>query len=486
MDKVLIIDDNQEFCRTLGRKVQRVLESEPSMRHTLGEGAALAETERFDVVFLDVNLPDGNGLSAIPRIKSTAGRPEIIIITGRGDPSGAALAIESGAWDYIQKGSSLEEMTLPLLRAMDLRRARRDQEAASPFNRQGLIGSSPAFENMLFHVQQAAQSDGAALIIGETGTGKERIAKAIHAGSRRAGGPYVVVDCAAIPEKLIESTLFGHMRGAFTGADETRDGLVRQANGGTLFLDEIGELPLEMQKGLLRVLQERTYRRVGSMKEEKADFRLIAATNRDLRVMAEEGRFRSDLYYRINTFHVDVPPLRDRITDLPDLARHFAAEIASARHEPARDVSQAFLDALASYPWPGNVRELMHAMEFSVSSTPPGAPLIPNALPAKIRVHRAQSHLTGGIVPSAEDAHLQGQGPAGELVRDLQQIPLRDYRQYREQSVALIERYYLTRMLGEHDQNVERVAGISGLSASRIYKLVKKLNLPLRRPRRQE
>jgi len=262
MSRILIIDDDEGICATLSRIVKR-LGHDAECAHTLKAGAQAAATGKVDVVFLDVNMPDGSGLELLPRITKLPSKPEVIIITGRGSADGAELAIKNGAWDYVQKPSSVKEMTLPLVRALQYREEKSSKKQMSVLRTDGIIGSSPALIQCLDRLAQAAGSDGNVIITGETGTGKELFSRAIHENSARCEGPYVIVDCTAIPESLAESTLFGHVKGAFTGADISAEGLIKQADGGTLLLDEVGELPLAVQKRFLRVLQVKRFRPVG-------------------------------------------------------------------------------------------------------------------------------------------------------------------------------------------------------------------------------
>ncbi|MFW5837153.1 MAG: sigma-54-dependent transcriptional regulator, partial [Desulfovibrionaceae bacterium] len=286
MSRIVIIDDNDLLCETLLDLVDE-LGHEGDFAKTLAQGMDLIHHQNPDLVLLDVKLPDGNGLEKLPDITSAPSTPEVIILTGVGGDEGAELAIRNGAWDYIQKGSSLESVKLPILRCLEYRREK--LQTLSPDRRLdhcGVMGHSPAIRRCLELMGLAAQSDAPVLITGETGAGKELFAQAVHVNSDRASRPLVTVDCAALPETLVESELFGHVRGAFTGADQDRDGLVSQADGGTLFLDEIGDLPLPLQKNFLRVLQEKRFRKLGGKKEISSDFRLVAATNRDLEDMA--------------------------------------------------------------------------------------------------------------------------------------------------------------------------------------------------------
>ena len=295
MPDILIVDDDQDVSDMLNEMVTRMGHHSESSS-TLKEARQNLLSHDYDVIFLDVRLPDGNGLDILPLIKEMRSMPEVIIVTGHGDSDSAELAMKSGVWDFIQKPGSLSSMRLVLTRALQYREKKGlATKAPVLLKLDNLVGNSSRLRTCFDLVAQAAQSDINVLVTGETGTGKELFARAIHDNSQRSGKPLVVVDCAAMPENLVESMLFGHEKGAFTGADRTRVGLIKQADKGTLFLDEIGELPSLIQKSFLRVLQEHRFRPIGSSKEEQSDFRLIAATNRKLDKMVANGRFRTDL-----------------------------------------------------------------------------------------------------------------------------------------------------------------------------------------------
>jgi CheY-like chemotaxis protein len=281
MAKILVIDDDSAVAEAI-LNVVRSAGHEGAGESTLQRGLNRLQEDPFDLVFLDVNLPDGSGLDTLPQIQSAASSPEVIIVTGFGDPDGAELAIKNGAWDYLSKPLSVLSIRLPLERALLYREKKMGARPLMAVSREGIIGESPRLKPCFDSLAQAAASEANVLITGETGTGKELFAWAIHRNGARRDRNFVVVDCAALPETLVESTLFGQLKGAFTGADKPRDGLIKQANGGTLFLDEVGELPISLQKVFLRVLQEKRFRPVGGGPEVASDFRLVAATNRDL------------------------------------------------------------------------------------------------------------------------------------------------------------------------------------------------------------
>lgn len=328
MSQILIIDDDFEVCETMESLISR-LSHGCDAAHSLDEGLRLAKQNEYDVIFLDVRLPDGNGLDILPDLMALSAPPEVIILTGKGDPDGAELAIQGGVWDYLLKPSSVREISLTLGRALKYREEKAGKAAGDTLDLTRVVGTSAGIKASLRLLGQAARSDSNVLITGETGTGKELFASTIHGNSKRQKSQFVVVDCAGLTESLVESTLFGHRKGAFTGAQDDRIGLVKLADGGTLFLDEVGEMPLPIQKAFLRVLQERTFRPVGDTREQTSNFRLMAATNRDLDNMVEKGEFRSDLLFRIKTMRIHLPPLAQRSADIRSLAQFHIDRLCS-------------------------------------------------------------------------------------------------------------------------------------------------------------
>lgn len=423
---------------------------------TLREGLAMISSGPVDVVFLDIRMPDGSGLDTLPRIKALPSSPEVIIITGMGDPDGAEIAIKNGAWDYIQKSSSIKEMTLPFMRALQYREEKRTRRPLAAFKAEGMVGNCAAIRKCLDIMAEAAQSDASVLIVGETGTGKEVCARAIHDNGPMAARNFVVVDCASLPDTLVESVLFGHEKGAFTGADKSQEGLIRQAHGGTLFLDEIGELPFGLQKTFLRVLQERRFRPVGGKWEVESNFRLVAATNRDLGKLAAEGYFRTDLLFRLTAFTIELPPLRERRDDIRDLAVYFMMKTCERYAIGTKGFSPEFLEALLAYEWPGNVRELINAMERVIASAKYEPTLYPNHLPTEIRAKIARSSVL---------RELGGTDPLN--------TPLATLEEYRD----IAERRYLQDLLLATRGNIQSACATSGMSRSRLYALIKKHGL---------
>ncbi|SIO13926.1 sigma-54-dependent transcriptional regulator [Halodesulfovibrio marinisediminis] len=390
MARVLIVDNDPVFSETLSSIVTGLGHRSKQVK-SLNEAFASGRKHDTDIVYLNTQLPDGNGLLAIAQFNAMRGHPEIIVMTGTPTPDGAEKAIRNGAWDYVEKQSTVDRMVLPLIRAIDYRGKRPTKNGAVKLKRGGIIGNSAGIKKCLSLVAEAASSDASALLLGETGVGKEVFARAIHENSLRATGPFVAVDCASMSRTLASSILFGHRKGAFTGADKDREGLVAQANNGTLFLDEVGELPLAMQKIFLRVLQEHRFRPVGARTEKTSDFRLICATNRDLDEMVARGTFRSDLLFRIRTVVMALPPLRDRADDLPKLIEHYVKQLCGKYGMPAKGISPDLLDIAKKYPWPGNVRELIHTLERAVLASKDTPKIFSRHLPDHIRINIARA-----------------------------------------------------------------------------------------------
>jgi two-component system, NtrC family, response regulator len=461
MAKVLIVDDDPMMCDLLSGVVKSA-GHDVAYAFTLGEGLRETIRGRYDVVFLDVQMPDGNGLDIIDQVREAPSAPEVIIMTGTGDLDGAELAIKSGAWDYLEKPSSIQSMLLPLVRALQYREQKHagsHGDGARALDRCGIIGNSPPMRAALDQLAQAADSDLNVLIQGETGTGKELFALGIHNNSARAQEPFVILDCSALPETLVESMLFGHDRGAFTGADRAKEGLIKQADGGTLFLDEVGELPLALQKAFLRVLQERRFRPLGGKREIQSNFRLVAATNRDLGWMTEQGLFRNDLLFRLRSFVVQLPPLREHPDDIKDLALHYVARFCQRHSMITKGFSPECLEALRAYQWPGNVRELINSLETAMIAARYESTLFAKHLPQPIRIHLIKSSLTG------KDAVPNSRREGRDQLRE----PLPLFRDYRE----TLEQQYLQKLMALSTGSIKQACAISGLSRSRLYELLK-------------
>jgi two-component system NtrC family response regulator len=467
MAEVLIIDDDPALCRILAKLLTRAGDHAVRQTHTLSDGLRTARSHPVDLVFLDVRMPDGHGLDAVAALRETPSVPEVVVITGYGDRADAEGAIRRGAWDYLPKPFSREAIVSLLGRALTYRSARRDRPVErSNLRIEGLVGASAAHGACLDFIAQAAGSDAPALVTGETGTGKELVARNIHANSRRADRNFVVVDCAALPENLVESALFGHVRGAFTGADRDREGLVRQAHRGTLFLDEVGELPPALQKSFLRVLQERRFRPVGGRAELSSDFRLLAATHRDLDAMADAGQFRQDLLYRLRALTLELPPLRGRDADIQALTRHFIDLIRDRYGGVPKQVSSDFLDALFAYDWPGNIRELINTLEGVFADTPGEPQLFARHLPQRIRIQKARSGVEQRPSPAPEPP------AAPDSPAESAEFPT--LREFRESLLSEAETRYLQDLMALTRGSVQEACRIAGLSRTTLYHLLKK------------
>ncbi len=470
MARVLIIDDDQSVGKMLTRKITR-MGHEAQWSDTLQEGVESSCRTPYDVVLLDVRMPDGNGIDALPRILGSPFHPEVIVMSGLANIRDAEAAIQMGAWDYVQKQDVEARYDLLLQSSLQYRRqSRAGKQPLSGLELEGIVGHSEAMRVCHQTVAKAAHSNANALICGATGTGKELFARAIHNNSERRKENLVVVDCAALPETLVESLLFGNVKGIYTGADRAREGLVAQAHGGTLFLDEVGELPLSMQKVFLRVLQERKYRPVGGRQELFSDFRLIAATNRNLDEMAAAGLFRRDLLYRLRAIQLDLPPLSGRRDDIEALARYFVAKICQRMGVAPKELAIDFTDALLLYEWPGNVREMINALETAVASADDHRKLFARHLPDAIRLHVVRSSLAEACRPMQILAGRQGLDGRNE-------IP--SLKEYRKQAAANAEREYLHTLLLQTRYNFQSALQLSKLSRSRFYELLKEHNLNL-------
>lgn len=466
MAEILIIEDDPKICRLLSRIISGLGHSVLAV-HTLADGLERASADRYDIVLLDLTLPDGNGLSILPDLTSKPSAPEVIIVTGTGDQSGAEVAFKSGAWDFIPKPFMPEDVALPLTRALQYRGEKRSTGARRMLRRENIIGDSKYIRNCLDMVAQAAASDANVLITGETGTGKELFARAIHDNSSRADQAFVVVDCASNPETLIESALFGHEKGAFTGADRTQVGLVKEADKGTLFLDEVGELTLSMQKAFLRVLQERRFRPIGAKHEVTSDFRLAAATNRDLDAMVEQGLFRLDLLHRLRSLIIQLPPLRDHLEDLEDLVLYYLRSADKTTGGKLKGITPEFMKALESYDWQGNIRELFNTLDYALANAGAGPTLYPVNLPPHVRVSKLENILEHKTEHEPE--------PVFNLSNE-EELP--DLKDYRQKMIEESEKAYLVELMRRVKGSIKQACLIAGLSESRLHALLKKYNTP--------
>jgi DNA-binding NtrC family response regulator len=440
--RLLIADDDPVALALLAE----VLTGEGHHVRAVTGGAeciAAAEAEPFDLAIVDLRMPDMDGLEVIRRLGPIQPSVPVVVLTAFATIDTAIEAIREGASDYLSKPFRMEQVTLVVRRILEARRLAREnlqyrQELQERFGVHNLVGQSPAMVEVYKLVARVADLDTTILIEGETGTGKELVARAIHCASPRADGPFVVVDCTALPEGLFESELFGHERGAFTGALSARRGLFESAAGGTCLLDEIGELSAALQAKLLRALQEQAVRRVGGNELIPVDVRIVAATNRDLRKRIEEGAFREDLYYRLSVVTIQMPPLRERPQDIPVLAQHFVDKYAQRARRPCRGIARETLDLLSSYHWPGNVRELENAMERAVA-------------------------LSSSELLMPADLPVQPRRDAPPLVLPARHLTLEE-----------VKRWYIDKVLEDTGGNKAHAAERLGIDRATLYRILKR------------
>ncbi len=448
---VLIVDDDQSMAETLTKAMTR-RGFAVEWRTSAAEALTLLDEQDFDVVVTDLHMEGMNGFAFCERI--AANRPEVpvVMITAFGSLDSAVSAIRVGAYDFITKPFDVEALRLTLTRAVQHRRLREEvkrlrQVVSEVRGFDQMIGSSVPLQKVKDLIDRVADAEAAVLITGESGTGKELVAHAIHQRSRHSTGPFVAVNCAAIPEALLESELFGHVKGAFTDARAPRQGLFLKANGGTLFLDEIGEMPLAMQPKLLRALQERAVRPVGGDLEIPYEARIVTASNRELETEVAERRFREDLFYRINVLRIDVPSLRARGNDVLFLAQHFVKVYSQPANKNVEGLSPAVAEKLLSYAWPGNIRELQNCIERAVAFTRFGE-LTVDDLPEKIRNYKSSDLSIPGI--------------AGTEIMTMDEV----------------ERRYITRVLKQVDGNKTTAAELLGLDRRTLYRKLERWGAP--------
>jgi two-component system response regulator AtoC len=442
--RILVVDDD----RAMGQVVCEALrERRYHSVYVRSAEAALQHLDRepVSVVISDLHMPTMNGIELCERMARDWPDLPVVLMTAFGSVDRALVAVRAGAFDFLLKPFDMDELLIRVERALEHRALAEELKqlrTRSAADDGGLLGESPAMQRALALIARVAGSDANVLITGETGTGKELAARTIHAQSRRAGGPFVAINCAALPETLLESELFGHVKGAFTDARSDRKGLFQHAHGGSLLLDEVGEMPAALQGKLLRVLQERRVRPVGSDSELPVDVRVISATHRDLETLSAEGRFREDLYYRLNVVPLELPPLRSRGADIVHLAQTFASAAAARAGKDPPGVSPQCAQRMLDYPWPGNIRELQNAMERAVALA--AAPLLEiRDLPEKVQGYR-RSHV---LIVSDDPSEL---------------VPMQE-----------VERRYVLRVLEAASGNKTRAAQILGFDRKTLYAKLK-------------
>jgi DNA-binding NtrC family response regulator len=457
--RALIVDDD----RTLREGCASVLRSEGFVVEVTARGDEAIEMvrrQRFDIMFVDVYMTPVSGIDVLKTVMATAPNTLVVLMTGNPSVESSIEAMQIGAWDYLSKPYSGTQLQLLLGRAAHTVSARRQSEGQSFSGEESLaggllVGSSPAFRRATDLAKKAASTNAAVMIVGETGTGKEVLAQYIHQNSRRSRRRLVPINCAAIPEQLLESEMFGHRKGAFTGADREKMGLLELADGGTLFLDELSEMSMPLQAKMLRVLQDGIVRRVGSEQEDAVvDVRFVSATNRDPRDAIRNKQLREDLYYRLNVVQVVIPPLRERPEDIPLLANHFLRTFWARHRSPKEAIpefSEDTLDFLLSRPWRGNVRELQNFVEHVTILAQPGS---------KIQIHQ---------LPLDQEVDL------GSAIVGLPGLPSSDaYHVAKEQVLASFEKTYVTRLVARASGNMSRAARLASVDRTTLYRLLER------------
>lgn len=471
--KILVIDENKTVADSLLAKAKQ-LKVELQHVTSSAQGKEACSSGDVDVVLLSDFVAGEATCFSLQEYRNGPSAPEIIIYSETGNTEHAEHSLESGAWDYVFAPSLVDKMPDILSRIVRYCRSKsqnameQQREVREQLLDHGIVGSSAIIKNCLDMVARISQSDASVLITGETGTGKELFASAIHDISSRCSRSLTIIDCAALPSTLVESILFGHAKGSFTGADSSKKGLVKQADGGTLFLDEIGEMPLEIQKKFLRVLQEQEYLPVGSTTAVKSDFRLISATNKDLEAMVEAGDFREDLLFRLKTFELVLPPLRTRKTDVAELAYFYRDRYCKKKKLKKKELSTDFLSTIKQYEWPGNVRELFQAVVFAIESAHESTVLDATHLPVNIRLSVTKQKMENAGEDTVDEAPTN-------LPDGLSAMPT--IKEDREHAIQIQEKRYLQRLLALTNGEIKQCCKTAGLSRSRLYDLLKKHNL---------
>lgn len=456
---ILVIDDEEGIRFSLRGVLEdeglEVIEAESGE-----EGLALAEERRPDLIFLDIWLPGMDGLAVLDALRDSGQTVPVLMISGHGSIETAVSAIKKGAYDFIEKPLSLEKVVITVSKALEFRKLQQENIALRRSLREdrprALTGRSPAVAQLREQVARVAPTDAWVLITGENGTGKEIVARSIHGSSKRADMPLVAVNCAAIPEELIESELFGHEKGSFTGADAAQEGKFEMAHRGTLFLDEIGDMSLKTQAKILRILQERSFERVGGRKTMQVDVRVIAATNKDLEQEIREGRFREDLYYRLKVFPLEVPPLRTRTEDIPLLIDDFVRILVAEHAFRSLYFTADALAVLSHYPWPGNVRELKNFVERMLIMHA-GGEVDAEDLPPEF--------LRGATAALSEAAEAAASGGIPEGVVDF------------KAARSAFEETFLRAKFEEFGNNVSQLAEAIGMERSYLYRKLKQYGI---------
>jgi DNA-binding NtrC family response regulator len=459
--RILIVDDEEIVIRSCRRILSDSMFSVDSAQNGM-EALRKVDESDYDLMVLDIMMPGIDGLEVLQQVKERHPDVDVIMVTGLSQIQTAVKAMKLGAFDYLPKPFDPDELKHVVDRALERRRLLQENrslksEVGSKYSFENIVGSSAPMQAVYGLIAKCAPTNTTVLITGESGTGKEMIARAIHYNSLRKDQPFVTVDCNTLSENLLESELFGHTKGSFTGAVVNKRGMFEIANNGTLFLDEFGNIPLSTQAKLLRVIQEREFRAVGSTVIQKTNVRLVTATNKDLKAMVADGTFREDLYYRINVFPIHAPALRERRDDIPALAFHFLKAFCNELEKPVSEISEAAMSTLVNYDWPGNVRELENTMHRAV------------ILASDKAIHRA--HLVN-IIDTSQRLDLEVPR-TGEDLKRLKKIA-------REKSVEEVEKLFIQETLKRNASNVTKSAEETGMQRSNFQALMKKYNIRVR------
>jgi len=458
--RILVVDDEEivilsctRILANRGYEVDSAADGREALRKV--------EESGYDLIILDIMMPKMDGLEVLQRVKESHPDIDVIMVTGLSQIETAVRAMKLGAFDYLSKPFDPDELQLVVARALEHRQLRAENsqlksELSARYSFENVVGASPAMQKVYALIAKCAPTSSTVLITGESGTGKELIARAIHFNSLRRDKPFIAVDCNSLSETILESELFGHIKGAFTGAVADKKGMFEVASGGTLFLDEISNLSLSTQAKLLRVVQEREFRAVGDTRTQSTNIRLVTATNKDLQEMVAAGTFREDLFYRINIFPIRLPPLRERVEDIAPLAFHFLMQFSKALGKDVSQISEGALAALSNYAWPGNVRELENAIHRAVILT--GDKVI------------RQAHLTNIVAPTAQ---VDAVPMTGEELKRLKKLA-------REKSVESVEKLFILEALKRNDWNVTNSAAETGMLRANFQALMKKYDIRVR------
>lgn len=472
MGKILLIEDDPFQCKAIESIIKKMGYDCHCVFSGI-EGLSMLKGSHFDIVFLDLNLHEGSGLSHIPRLTELDPDVDIVMLTGEAGDKAVSEAFEAGVKDYLVKPVREERLRRVIRTLLQDRFVSKEQ--TDSLSREEIIGNSATLNFCLSRLAVAAKGKGNVLITGETGTGKELFARALHNNSDRKDHRYIVVDCTNLPSTLAESLLFGYDKGSFTGANQSKKGLFHLAHGGTLFLDEIGDLDLEIQKSLLRVLQEKTFRPLSSSNEVYSDFRLVAATNRNIEEMVERGEFRRDLYYRLQTFIIGLPPLRERTGDIELLTRYYIPILCMESGMEEKAIDPQFIETLLLYDWPGNIRELVNVLYVSLQKARFSEQLTIYHLPQQLRMRRVFQDMDQEEKAGEDECSAP---TLWSLPMTTEEFPV--MKAARQEAVNAMEQAYLQRLVQLSNASVAEACNLSGLSRARLYELLSKHSLSLK------